>query len=112
PQSRTGVVGQKKTTESSVSLPLPERTLEVYEGLRQRVVQLDSGEHLEGFRVFVRCGLAAWAQIGPAVVPARPPQSHFPCAVEAPGLDAFGTELVRLVAGLILSTRQEALLHA
>ena len=30
----------------------------------------------------------------------------------APVLDSFGAELVRLVAGLILSTRQESSLHA
>jgi len=74
---------------------------------------LDSGgEHLEGRRVFVRCGFAAWAQIKPAVVPSRPSESHFPSGVEAPSLDSFGTELVRLVAGLILSTRQEVFRHA
>src|SRR5437879_895021 len=31
---------------------------------------------------------------------------------QAPVLDSFGTELVRLVAGLILSTRQEDFPHA
>ncbi len=112
PESRAGVVGQKKTAESRVSLPIPEGTVEAYEGLRRCVVQLDSAEHLEGLRVFVRCGLAAWAQIRPAVVPSRLPESHFPSGVQAPGLDSFGAELVRLVAGLILSTRQEGLWHA
>jgi len=91
---------------------MAEGTLEAYEGLRQRVVQWDGGEHLEGLRAFVRCGLAAWAQIRPAVVPSLPPESHFPSRVGAPGLDSFGAELVRLVAGLILSTRKEGLLHA
>src|SRR4051812_16628862 len=48
-QSRTGVVGgQKKTPDSCVRLPIPEGTVDAYEGLRQRVVRLDSGEHLEG----------------------------------------------------------------
>ena len=60
----------------------------------------------------MRCGLATWAQIRPASVPARPPESHFPSGAEAPVLDSFGVELVRLVAGLILSTRQEGFLHA
>jgi hypothetical protein len=95
-----------------VSLPIPEDTVEAYEGLRQRVVELDSGEHLEGLRIFVRCGLAAWAQIRPAVLPPRPPASHFQSGVEAPSFDSFEAELVRLLAGLILSTRQEGLLHA
>ena len=31
---------------------------------------------------------------------------------DAPALDSFGSELVRLLAGLILSTRQEGFLHA
>ena len=79
----------------------------MYEGLRQRAVQLDSGGgDLEGRRVFMRCGFAAWAQIRPAIVPSRPPESQFPSGVEGPSLDSFKTELVRLVAGLIL-TRQE-----
>src|SRR6266487_2312800 len=105
PESRAGVVGQKKTAESRVSLPIPEGAVEAYEALRQCVVQLDSIGHLEGLRVFVRCGLAAWAQIRPAVVPSRPPESPFPSGVEAPDLDSFGAELVGLVAGLILSIR-------
>src|SRR6516162_9734960 len=113
PESRAGPVGQKKTAESPVRATIPEGTVEAYEGLRQRVVQWDSGgEHLEGRRVFVHGGFAAWAQIKPAVVPSRPPQSHFPSGVEAPSLDSFATELVRLVAGLVLSTRQEVFRHA
>ena len=59
------------------------------------------------------CGLAVWAQIKPAaVLPARPPESQFPEGIERPALDSFGAELVRLVAGLILSTRREEFLHA
>ena len=92
---------------------MPEGTVEAYEGLRRQVVQPDGrGEHLEGRGVLVRCGLATWAQIRPASVPARPPESHFPPGTEAPVLDSFGAELVRLVAGLILSTRQEGFPHA
>jgi hypothetical protein len=90
-----------------VSLSIPEGAGEAYERLRQHAVQLDSGGgDLEGRRVFMRCGFAAWAQIRPAIVPSRPPESHVPSGGEVPSLDAFGTELVRLVAGLIL-TRQE-----
>lgn len=87
--------------------------MEAYEGLRRQAVQPDGrGEHLEGRGVLIRCGLATWAQIRPAAVPAPPPESHFPSGAEAPVLDSFGAELVRLVAGLILSTRQEGFLHA
>jgi hypothetical protein len=56
----------------------------------------------------MRRGLATWAQIWPARVSAHGFQSR----AESPVLDRFETELVRLVAGLILSTRQEDLLHA
>jgi len=88
-----------------VSLSIPEGAGEAYERLRQRAVQLDSGGgDLEGRRVFIRCGFAAWAQIRPGIVPS--PESHVPSGGEVPSLDSFGTELVRLVAGLIL-TRQE-----
>ena len=56
----------------------------------------------------MRQGLATWAQIWPASVSAH----AFPSRAELPVLDRFETELVRLVAGLILSTRQGDLLHA
>ena len=97
----------KKTAESHVSLSIPEGAGEAYERLRQRAVQLDSGGgDLEGRRVFMRCGFAAWAQIRRAIVPSL--ESQFPSGVAAPSLDSFEIELVRLVAGLIL-TRQEVL---
>ena len=44
-------------------------------------------------------------------MPVAPP-SHFPSATETAVPDGFGAELARLVAGLILSTRQEDFLHA
>ena len=63
--------GQKKTAQSGVRSPIPEGAVEAYEGLRRQVVQPDGrGEHLEGRGVLMRCGLAAWAQIRPAAVPA------------------------------------------
>ena len=86
-------------------MSISEGAVEAYEGLRQRAVQWDS-EDLAGRRVFVRCGFAAWAQIRPAIVPS--PESQFPSGVAVRSLDSFQTELVRLVAGLIL-TRQEVL---
>ncbi len=87
--------------------------MEAYEGLRRQVVQPDGRvEHLEGRGILLRRGLAAWAQLRPSTVPARPPESHFPSASESPVLTSLGAELVRLVAGLILSTRQEGFLRA
>lgn len=92
---------------------MPEGTVEAYEVLRRQAVQPNGrGEHLGSRGALLRCGLAAWAQIRPAAVPTRPPQLHVSCGSEAPVLDSFGVELVRLVAGLILSTRQEGFLHA
>ncbi len=113
PQSGAGVGEQKKTAQSGVSAPIPEGTVEAYEGLRRQVIQTDGrGGHLEGRGVLVRCGLASWAHSRLAAVPARLPESHFPSGTDASVLDAFGVELVRLVASLILSTRQEGFLHA
>lgn len=87
--------------------------MEAYEGLRRQAVQPDGRrEHLEGRVVLIRCGFATWAQIRPAAVSTRPPESHFPSGAEAPVLDSLEAELVRLVAGLILSTRQEGFQHA
>ena len=60
----------------------------------------------------MRCGLAAWAQLPLTAIPAPPPESHSLSKSDAPALDSFGSELVRLVAGLILSSRQEGFLHA
>ena len=60
----------------------------------------------------MRCGLASWAQSRLAAVPARLPESHLPSGIDASVLDSFGVELVRLVASLILSARQEGFLHA
>ena len=113
PQSGAGVGEQKKTAQSGVTSPIPEGTVEAYEGLRRQVIQPDGrGGHLEGRGVLVRCGLASWAQSRLAAVPARLPESHFPSGIDASVLDSFGVELVRLVASLILSTRQEGFLHA
>ena len=45
-------------------------------------------------------------------MPARLPESHAPSGIDASVLDSFGVEIVRLVASLILSARQEGFLHA
>ena len=87
--------------------------MEAYERLRRQVVQPDGRvEYLEGRGILMRCGLAAWSQLRPPTVAARPPESHFQSVSESPVLTSVGAELVRLVAGLILSTRQEGFLHA
>ena len=65
---------------------------------------------IEGHGVLIRRGLATWSQTRP--VARTPPESPFPSGAAAPVLDWFGTELVLLVASLILSTRKEDLLHA
>ena len=87
--------------------------MEAYEGLRQQAVEPDGrGEHFEGRAVLMRRGLATWAQLRPTAISVRPYESHSPSKSDAPALDSFGSELVRLLAGLILSTRQESFLHA
>lgn len=84
--------------------------MEAYEGLRRQAVEPDGpGEHFEGRGVLMRRGLAMWAQLRPTAISVRPPESHSPS--KSPALDSFGSELVRLLAGLILSTRQEGFLH-
>jgi hypothetical protein len=91
---------------------MPEGTVEAYEGLRRQVVQPDGGrEGLESRRILMRRGLAPWAEIISAAVPARTPESHLH-ACKLPVLDSLGVELVRLVAGLILGIRQEGFVHA
>jgi hypothetical protein len=92
---------------------MPDGTVEAYEGLRQQVVQPDGrGEGLESRRIFMRCGLAPWAQRISSAVPAGTPEAQSQPACEPPALDALAAELVRLVAGLILGIRQEGVLHA
>ena len=85
--------------------------MDAYEGLRRQVVQPDGrGRHTEDRGVLIRRGLATWSQTRP--VARTPPESPFPSGAAAPVLDWFGTELVLLLASLILSTRKEDLLHA
>src|SRR5271154_1551989 len=113
PQSGAGVREQKKTAQSGVTSPIPEGTVEAYEGLRRQVIQPDGrGGHLEGRGVLVRGGFASWAQSRLAAVAACLPESHLPSGIDASVLDSFGVEIVRLVASLILSARQEGFLHA
>jgi hypothetical protein len=92
---------------------MPEGTVEAYEGLRRQVFQPDgSGQGMESRRILTHCGLAPWAQRISLAVPADTPEAHAQSVCEPPVLDALGTELVRLVAGLILGIRQEVFLRA
>lgn len=85
---------------------------EAYEALRLRVIQSDGGiEHAEGRGLLMRCGLARWAQVQSTATTLTSPSSHHPrdnsCQLEI--LAAVEPELVKLVAGLILSRRQEVM---
>lgn len=86
--------------------------MEAYEGLRRQIVELNGPiEHLQSRGILLRRGLAAWAQIRISIAPSRREPNPQP-AVEPPALTSAGAELVRLIAGLILSTQQERSLHA
>ena len=87
--------------------------MEAYEGLRRQVVQPDARiDHAEGRGIFLRSGLAAWARLRPSNLWIRPSGSHPQSMRQSPVHDSHDVELVRLVAGLILSIRLEDFLHA
>ena len=88
---------------------MPTGATEAYETLRQRVVQPNGRiEYAEGRGVLIRCGLAQWAQVQACSTQERsPPDSHSPCVNSQPlGLEI---ELVKLIAGLILSIQKEGM---
>jgi len=90
---------------------VPAGTAEAYEALRQQVVQPGGRiEHAEGRGVLMRCGLARWAQVQVSTTERLPPDFH-PRSVSAqPEVpSALEMELVKLVAGLILSIRKEGM---
>lgn len=91
---------------------MPAGATEAYEALRQRVIQPDGRiEHAEGRGVLMRCGLARWAQVQSASMTVTLSDSHLRHNSHQPEVPtALGTELVQLVAGLILTLRQEVLL--
>ncbi|HZE72484.1 MAG TPA: hypothetical protein VE135_23485 [Pyrinomonadaceae bacterium] len=78
--------------------------------MRQRVVEPDGRmEHVEGRGVIIRHGLARWAQLqcpsSTASLSAPEQRSaHSQSEKLAPGM-----EIVKLVAGLILSSRKESI---
>jgi hypothetical protein len=91
---------------------VPAGTAEAYEALRQRVVQPGGrNEHAEGRGVLMRCGLARWAQVQVCSTTERlPPDSHSRSASSQPEVPpALEVELVKLVAGLVLSIRKEGM---
>lgn len=91
---------------------MPAGAAEAYEALRQRVVQPKGGiEHAEGRGVLIRCGLARWAQVQtPSPAERLPRDSYPPPDCSQPEVrSALQVELVRLVAGLILSIRKESI---
>jgi hypothetical protein len=112
-QSRKGAEEQKKTAQPSLDWSIPEGTVEAYEALRQQVIQPDARVgHVEGHGILLRSGLAAWARLRPAKLLLRPLGLHPECARQSAVHHSSGDELVRLVAGLILSIRLEDFLHA
>ena len=112
-QSGEGTAEQKKTAQSSLDSSIPEGTVEAYEGLRRQVVQPDARiDHADGRGIFLRSGLAAWARLRPSNLWIRPSGSHPQSMRQSPVHDSHDVELVRLVAGLILSIRLEDFLHA
>jgi len=91
-------------------LALPTTATEAYEALRREVLRSDGQiVHAEGRGVLIRYGFAKWAQSHPMFAaplpPGSPPQRRGPPEPAIPvGVEA---ELVKLVAALILSIRQE-----
>src|SRR5438128_1688582 len=76
-------------------------------GSRPTFYQTEAGLQHAGCRVLMRCGLATWAQLGPSTVSKRLREP----LCELPTRASPGAELIRLLASLILSTRQEKFLH-
>lgn len=91
---------------------MPAAATLAYEALRQQVVQPDGRiEHAEGRGVFIRCGLARWAQVQASSTTEQSPQDSHPRSSNSQpgGPPALEVELVKLIAGLILSIRQEGM---
>lgn len=87
--------------------------MEAYEGLRRQVIQPDGRvDHLEGHGILLRSGLAAWARLRPANLLLSPLGSHPQSAPQSSVHNSSGDELIRLLAGLILSIRLEDFLYA
>lgn len=92
---------------------MPDGATAAYEVLRLQVIQPGGRiEYADGRCVLMRCGLARWAQVQSPATTVESLSSHprhRSCPTEMP--TAVEPELVKLVACLILSRRQE-LVHA
>jgi hypothetical protein len=87
----------------------PAGAAEAYESLRQRVLRPDGGiEYAQGRGVFIRCGLARWAQVQACSTTDRSPPSVHP-RTDNPQTSELEVMLVKLIAGLILSIREEGM---
>lgn len=86
---------------------LPARAVEDYEALRDQLFGIEQpGARAAGYRMLVRCGLAAWAAHGRHAV-AEPPSLGLGASTATPAEhDATRALLARLIASLIL-THQE-----
>jgi hypothetical protein len=92
---------------------LPDTATEAYEVLRRQVLRSDGQiAHVEERGILIRCGLATWAQAQSMFAAPLPSGPHLRRDQSEPAVPpAVGTELVKLVAALILSIRQEVM-HA
>jgi hypothetical protein len=92
---------------------VPVGTTEAYEALRRRVVQPGDGriEHAAASGILIRCGLARWAQTQVCSTTAWSPPDAHPWSAHSPpeARPAWEVELIQVVAGLILSIRQEGM---
>ena len=87
---------------------IPAHAAADYEALREQLFGIErTGGRVTGFSVLVRCGLAVWA-LGRHDLATPPP--HVPSAsVRTPvEHETAASLLVKLIANLILSPRQEA----
>lgn len=93
-----------------MSRQLPEGTAEAYEALRPSLLEPSAHHGSVTSRVlFLRHGMLAWACERDSVFACTsPPISSQPVAANSPVPGTVATELVRLMAGLILGTRKEA----
>jgi hypothetical protein len=99
---------QSRTTRSAFTRLIPARAGEDYEVLREQLFGIERpGASAPRFSVLVRCGLAAWA-LGRHDLATLPPPLPL-ASVRTPVEHATAASLlVKLIASLILSPRQEA----
>jgi hypothetical protein len=92
-----------------VSLPIPQGAVDAYEALRSHLLapSRHNGSVLSS-GILLRRGMLAWArERSNALASTALPISSLPSAASAAGPCALATELVRLMASLILSKGKE-----